>query len=42
MELYDYIGGETTIRNIGNTFYPKVLAHPMMRALHMPYNQAPR
>ena len=30
MELYDYIGGETTIRNIVNAFYPKVLAHPLL------------
>lgn len=28
MEMYDYIGGETTIRAIVETFYPKVLAHP--------------
>ncbi|CAN7624787.1 globin [Paenibacillus sp. LjRoot56] len=30
MELYDYIGGETTIRNIVDAFYPKVLAHPLL------------
>ncbi|OAS13448.1 globin [Paenibacillus oryzisoli] len=30
MELYDYIGGETTIRKIVNAFYPKVLAHPLL------------
>ncbi|MNR08885.1 Group 2 truncated hemoglobin YjbI [compost metagenome] len=30
MELYEYIGGETTIRNIVNAFYPKVLAHPLL------------
>ncbi|NEW05893.1 globin [Paenibacillus sp. SYP-B3998] len=28
MEMYDYIGGETAIRNIVAAFYPKVLAHP--------------
>ncbi|MCS7460531.1 globin [Paenibacillus doosanensis] len=33
MELYDYIGGETTIRNIVNTFYPKVLANPLLAPL---------
>src|SRR4051794_37044328 len=30
MELYDYMGGETTIRNIVEAFYPKVLAHPLL------------
>ncbi|KRF04164.1 globin [Paenibacillus sp. Soil766] len=30
MELYVYIGGETTIRNIVESFYPKVLAHPLL------------
>ncbi|MDD9265562.1 globin [Paenibacillus sp. GCM10023248] len=30
MELYEYIGGEATIRRIVETFYPKVLAHPSL------------
>ncbi|MEW9701304.1 globin [Paenibacillus sp. SI8] len=30
MELYEYMGGEQTIRQIVNTFYPKVLAHPLL------------
>lgn len=30
MEMYEYIGGETTIRSIVDTFYPKVLAHPLL------------
>ncbi|MFD0698174.1 globin [Paenibacillus sp. GCM10027628] len=30
MELYEYIGGEATIRKIVDAFYPKVLAHPML------------
>ncbi|MFC5452106.1 globin domain-containing protein [Paenibacillus aestuarii] len=30
MELYDYFGGEGTIRKIVNAFYPKVLAHPLL------------
>jgi len=30
MELYEYFGGEATIRKIVNTFYPKVLAHPLL------------
>jgi hemoglobin len=30
MEFYEYIGGEATIRKIVETFYPKVLAHPLL------------
>jgi hemoglobin len=30
MDMYEYIGGETTIRSIVDTFYPKVLAHPLL------------
>lgn len=30
MELYDYMGGERTIRRIVETFYPKVEKHPLL------------
>jgi hemoglobin len=30
MELYEYMGGETTIRKIVETFYPLVQSHPLL------------
>lgn len=30
MELYEYMGGESTIRKIVEAFYPKVQAHPLL------------
>lgn len=33
MELYEYIGGASTVRNIVDAFYPKVLAHPLLKPI---------
>lgn len=30
MELYEYMGGEPTIRKIVEAFYPKVQSHPLL------------
>jgi hemoglobin len=30
MELYEYMGGETTIRKIVEAFYPLVQSHPLL------------
>jgi hemoglobin len=33
MELFEYIGGASTVRKIVEAFYPKVLEHPLLRPI---------